>query len=110
MKSRSVIFLAALLCVLHTQNSPAASKNLLYSLQLLSSKNPVKAEGIKNTLQVAGYQSWVKASNKDQLAVYQVRVGRLYSRSAALQLCRRLADEYPAYPFIRKCFVKQVQH
>ena len=76
-------------------------------VQFLSSQNPEKAEGIKNTLIMRGFPAFVKIKNHQGRPFYQVQIGPFSSHSIASNAKLKVIHQYPQYDFLRDAIVKQ---
>jgi len=75
-------------------------------VQVFSSVNATKAEGMKNTLQIQGYPAFIRIQEEQKQSYYQVQMGpfgsKYLARSAKINLVRR----YPQFPFLNDAILR----
>ena len=86
--------------------STASSKVKSHFVQIFSSINPTKAEGMKNTLEMQGYPAFVKVGQKQPRPYYQVQIGPFISRQTAQQAKMSIIQLYPEFPFLNDAILK----
>jgi cell division septation protein DedD len=75
-------------------------------VQIFSSVNATKAEGMKNTLEMQGYPAFVRVGQKQPRPYYQVQIGPFISRQTAQQAKMSIIQLYPEFPFLNDAILK----
>lgn len=75
-------------------------------VQIFSSINATKAEGMKNTLEMQGYRAFVKVKQKIPKTHYQVQIGPFVTRRLAEDAKMRIIQLYPQFPFLNEAILK----
>jgi len=75
-------------------------------VQFFSSQNPIKAEGMKNTLELQGYPAFVNVEQAHQHPYYQVHIGPFSSRDLAQQAKQQVIKQYPQHSFLTAAILK----
>jgi cell division septation protein DedD len=86
--------------------STTSSNVKSHFVQIFSSINPTKAEGMKNTLEMQGYPAFVKVGQKQPRPYYQVQIGPFISRQTAQQAKMSIIQLYPEFPFLNDAILK----
>lgn len=79
-------------------------------LQIFSSINPTKAQGMKNTLEMHGYPAFIRVQAKPKQPYYQVHVGPFNSRMLAYNAKNSIIQLYPEFPFLNDAILKISLH
>lgn len=87
----------------HTTSSASAKSHFV---QIFSSVNATKAEGMKNTLEMQGYPAFVRVGQKKPRPFYQVQIGPFTSRQTAQQAKMSIIQLYPEFPFLNDAILK----
>lgn len=87
---------------------PAAKINhaKFHFVQIFSSSNATKAEGMKNTLAMQGYKAFVKIGKKQPRTYYQVRIGPFVSKQSALNAKMSIIQLYPQFLFLNDAIIR----
>lgn len=90
----------------HKSVSTATEKIQSHFVQIFSSINPTKAEGMKNTLEMKGYPAFIKIRDKLKQPFYQVQVGPFNSKRLAQGAKSSIVQSYPQFPFLNEAILK----
>lgn len=88
---------------------PATSKNnhtRSHFVQIFSSINATKAEGMKNTLEMQGYRAFVKIGKKQPHTFYQVQIGPFGSKQSAQNAKMSIIQLYPQFHFLNDAIIR----
>lgn len=87
---------------------PTAETNSvkLHFVQIFSSSNPTKAEGMKNTLAMQGFKAFVKVGKQKPRTYYQVQVGPFVSKQSALNAKMSIIQLYPQFLFLNDAIIR----
>ena len=83
-----------------------AGKPAVHVVQIFSSINATKAEGMKNTLEREGYPAFVQVKAKQKRPHYQVQIGPFDSKSLAYNAKNSIIQLFPQYPFLNEAILK----
>jgi cell division septation protein DedD len=84
----------------------SSSSSKSHFVQIFSSVNATKAEGMKNTLEMQGYPAFVRVGQKQPRPYYQVQIGPFISRQTAQQAKMSIIQLYPEFPFLNDAILK----
>jgi len=82
------------------------SKIQSHYVQIFSSMNATKAEGMKNTLEMHGYPAFVNIRSQSTQALYQVQIGPFSSKNLANNVKTSIIQRYPEYTFLNESILK----
>jgi len=83
-----------------------AGKTQTHFVQIFSSIDATKAEGMKNTLTMNGYPAFINIKNQQLRPHYQVQIGPFKSRNLADSAKKRIIQQYPQFPFLNDSILK----
>lgn len=83
-----------------------SNKMKFHFIQIISSINATKAEGMKNTLKMRGYRAFIRIQPKQRNTHYQVQIGPFSSRRLAHNAKSSIIAHYPQFSFLNKSFIK----
>ena len=75
-------------------------------VQIISSINATKAEGMKNTLKLLGFPAFIHVSKSKPKLHYQVTIGPFISKQLAQRAKHNIIQLYPQYPFLNEAILK----
>ncbi len=87
--------------------SHATGRTQSHFVQIFSSINPTKAEGMKNTLEIQGYPAFIRIQAELKRPYYQVQIGPFNSKHLARSAKISLVQLYPQYPFLNEAILKK---
>ena len=87
-------------------SATSSSSGKSHFIQIFSSINATKAEGMKNTLEMQGYPAFVKVGQKQPRQYYQVQIGPFVSRQSAHNAKMSIIQLYPEFPFLNDAILK----
>lgn len=75
-------------------------------VQVFSSVNATKAEGMKNTLAMHGYPAFVNVKTQQKQPFYQVQIGPFSSKNLANSAKTSIIKRYPKFSFFNDAILK----
>ena len=75
-------------------------------VQLFSTLNATKAEGMKNTLVNQGFPAFVNTYTAKNKPFYQVQIGPFTSKVSAQQARQTIINRYPQFQFLKLAILK----
>jgi len=79
-------------------------------VQIFSSINATKAEGMKNTLEMRGYPAFINVKDQQRQPRYRVQIGPFQSRKLADKAKYSIIQSYPQFPFLNDAILKTSFH
>ncbi|RVU85836.1 SPOR domain-containing protein [Leucothrix sargassi] len=93
---------------LHHSPHPVSlsSQSSQHVVQLFSTVNATKAEGMKNTLLNQGFPAFVNTHTAKNKPFYQVQIGPFTSKVSAKQARQTIINHYPQFQFLKLAILK----
>lgn len=89
-----------------TEKPYTASRTQSHIVQIFSSIDATKAEGMKNTLEMHGYPAFVNVIAQQTPPFYRVQIGPFRSKDLASNAKFSIIQRYPEFTFLNEAILK----